>query len=118
MFKHVLSKTDEYKAYRKAYDDAEDYGMKLIDRLKDKGLFGDDLEEAVLSDKKLDSLWSKVTNAQNAYDKKIYEVYTQNQDSLFKAKMMDLNMDTKWFDVYKEYFYEKNKDYNTPLRYL
>lgn len=118
LFQHILSKSEEFKNYRDAYDRAEKHDIDLVQKLKDKGVFGNDLEKAVLDDAKRDSLWSKVTEAENAYDIKIFDVYAKQQNSLYQAKLKDLGLDSKDYDVYKEYFMEKYKDYKQPLRYL
>lgn len=118
LFQHVLSKTEEYKNYRDAYDRAEKHDIDLVQKLKDKGIFGNDLEKAFLDDVKRDSLWAKVTEAEKEYDLKIFDVYSKQQNALYQAKLKDLGLDDRNYDVYKEYFMEKNKDYKQPLRYI
>lgn len=118
LFQHILSKTEEYKNYRDAYDRAEKHDIDLVQKLKDKGIFGNDLEKAVLDDAKRDSLWSKVTEAEKEYDLKIFDVYSKQQNALYQARLKDLGLNDKDYDVYKEYFMEKHKDYKQPLRYI
>lgn len=104
-----LRKTDEYKSYAKAMNALEEYNLSLVQSFKDRGVFGNALDSAIVNDKKYKQLEEAMDVANAKYNQKIGEVYLANKDNMIGAKLQDLGFtDTQESrDLYAKYHLEK-----------
>jgi len=130
-YKNVNSvKDDLYNRYlkdseeKKAVDNANNELNKCMEEIAaltskmDRGDFKyeEDFELPLFD--KMDDLIGKSIKADADYGKKVMDVYEDHKKELFQARMKDLELDPKYYQVFEKYFNKETKGLKTPIRYL